>query len=329
VTGGPKATRSRRVMSCSDGPVEVGYVPVHSAPEVKDRPLVTLQTLGSSGQPTHRMCFDEAEAWELLASLHYVLGEEPTGTGERVIWRTALLHAIAAVERDYLDKRATQGAVDRIRALMSEQPTATKDESERVWVKLLPADGTFPCTGMNGCGQPANAALCDRFGNAFAFACCHSHLYGDLGHWRAVRAVLSMEGREPVFSHTVTGSAGGGGGAASAPKVDPATCDHPAVMAVDRYEYGAIVQRHCGVCGAEFTLSPTLGPPPGCSYCDRNEAWSPNASPKAPHSPTCPKVQPVGEPFYVCPCGREIYLTIGGGGGGGGPAEGTGVSGKV
>ena len=295
MTGGPKATRSRRVMSCSDGPVEVGYVPVHSAPEVKDRPLVMLQTLGSSGQPTHRLCFNEAEAWELFTSLGYVLGAELTGTGgTRVIWRNALL----------VDEPLTKAA-------------AASDE--RTWVKLRPADGTFPCTGASSCTQPANAALCNRFGSAFAFACSHSHLYGDLGHWRTVRAVLSMEGREPVFSHTTTGSAEGGGGAASArPPVDPAVCGHPASMEVCRYEYGVLVRRHCGACGVELTLSTTLGSLPGCSYCERNEAWSPETSPKAPHSPTCPRAQPVNEAFYACPCGRKFYLTVGGGGGNGG-----------
>ena len=76
MTGGPKATRMRRVLSVSDGPVEVGYVPVHSAPEVKDRPLVMLQTIKSDGWPGYRICFDAAEAKELLASLAWVLEVE-------------------------------------------------------------------------------------------------------------------------------------------------------------------------------------------------------------------------------------------------------------
>jgi ClpX C4-type zinc finger len=291
VTG--KATRVRRVTSCSDGTIEVGYVPVHSAPEVWDRPIVTLQTLGSSGQPTHRMCFELVEATELLASLTYVLGYDGTWQGVDAfavarVRKQALLDAIAAVERDYLDKRATADPVARIRALITDEPLteAAAASDERTWVKLRPADGTFPCTGASGCGQPANAALCDRFGSAFAFACCHSHLYGDLGHWRKVRAVLSMEGREPVFSHTVTGSAGGGGAAPAHPPADPATCDHPANLEVKRFEYGVLVERHCGACGGRLEVdpagrvsafarsaerpSPPYAPPDAkCSFCGK------------------------------------------------------------
>ena len=118
MTGGPKAERVRRVTSASDGPVEVGWVPEHSAPTVKDRPLVMLQTLSQrDGRPLFRLTFDEAEAWELHASLGYVLGAELMGLS---IWRNAILHAIAAVERDYLDKRVTDPFVERIRGLIDE-----------------------------------------------------------------------------------------------------------------------------------------------------------------------------------------------------------------
>jgi hypothetical protein len=359
VTGGPKATRVRRVESCSDGPVEVGYVPVHSAPEVWDNPLVMLQVIKSDGKPGYRMCFNEAEAWELLASLHYVLAVGPETLATRVskVRKEALLDAIAAVERDYLDKRVTEGAVARIRALLDEGPQGCPtcaagraweppekhgpgcvhvyscrfpvegkpcgkktyvvarggeyplypelcrehydklDESqsgwkekcyevkdpftrrilrevdrafgdfsggpresegsnERTWVKLRPADGFFICLGMSGCTQPANGALCDRFGKAYVFACCHSHLYGDFGHWRTVHAVLDMEGREPVLvPHTATGS-GGGGAAPVRRSVNSTACGHPAGTEVNRYEYGVLVERYCGVCGARFRALP-------------------------------------------------------------------------
>jgi hypothetical protein len=76
VTGGPKATRLRRVLSVSDGVVEVGWVPVHSVPEVRDNPLLMLQTLKSDGRASYRICFTESEARELLASLAWVLGYE-------------------------------------------------------------------------------------------------------------------------------------------------------------------------------------------------------------------------------------------------------------
>lgn len=79
MTGGPKAERVRRVTSVSDGPVEVGWVPEHSAPTVKDRPLVMLQSLSQrDGRPLFRFTFDEGEAWELYASLAYVLEAEVT-----------------------------------------------------------------------------------------------------------------------------------------------------------------------------------------------------------------------------------------------------------
>jgi hypothetical protein len=291
VTSGPKATRVRRVLSCSDGTIEVGWVPVHSMPEVKDRPLVMVQSLSRDGKhAVHRFCFDEAEAWELLASLHYVLAVGPETVATRVskVRKEALLEAVAAVERDYLDKRATADPAARIRALIVDEPLteAAAASDERTWVKLRPADGTFPCTGASGCGQPANAALCDRFGSAFAFACCHSHLYGDLGHWRKVHAVLGMEGREPVFSHTATGSAGGGGAAPAHPPADPATCDHPANLEVKRLEYGVLVERHCGACGGRLEVdpagrvsafarsaerpSPPYAPPDAkCSFCGK------------------------------------------------------------
>ena len=82
MTGGPKATKLRRVLSVSDGPVEVGWVPVHSAPEVRDNPLLMLQTLKSDGQPGYRICFTASEAFELLSALQFALyGDEGVGGG--------------------------------------------------------------------------------------------------------------------------------------------------------------------------------------------------------------------------------------------------------
>lgn len=80
MTGGPKATRSRRILSCSDGPVEVGYVPVHSAPEVTDQPFVSISTVSRvHGKPNFRINFSPAEAAELIAALQYALGSGALG----------------------------------------------------------------------------------------------------------------------------------------------------------------------------------------------------------------------------------------------------------
>ena len=150
MTGGPKAERVRRVTSASDGPVEVGWVPEHSAPTVKDRPLVMLQTLSQrDGRPLFRLTFDEAEAWELHASLGYVLGAELMALS---IWRNAILHAIAAVERDYLDKRVTDPFVERIRALIDDGERAMNvvDTSGYTFDTSIPAAGG----GGGGAGQP-------------------------------------------------------------------------------------------------------------------------------------------------------------------------------
>ena len=74
---GPKATRLRRVMSVSDGAVEVGWVPVHSAPEISDRPFVTLSTISQvHGKPNFRINFTPSEARELMESLAFVLEAE-------------------------------------------------------------------------------------------------------------------------------------------------------------------------------------------------------------------------------------------------------------
>ena len=152
MTGGPKAERVRRVTSASDGPVEVGWVPEHSAPTVKDRPLVMLQTLSQrDGRPLFRLTFDEAEAWELHASLGYVLGAELMGLS---IWRNAILHAIAAVERDYPDKRVTDPFVERIRGLIDEgvgeRAMNVVDTSGYTFDTSIPAAGG----GGGGAGQP-------------------------------------------------------------------------------------------------------------------------------------------------------------------------------
>lgn len=67
---GPTVTRSRHVLSLNHGPIEVGLVEVHSAPEVRDRPFVTIRN--------EKVCLnlEPAEAAELAVALTHAVGQE-------------------------------------------------------------------------------------------------------------------------------------------------------------------------------------------------------------------------------------------------------------
>ena len=72
-------------------------------------------------------------------------------------------------------------------------------KKERMWMRVNSGEA-FKCTGCAGCTEHATAILCDAQGNAYAGACCHSHLWGDLRHWKVPFAVVAMKDRVTFFA---------------------------------------------------------------------------------------------------------------------------------
>ena len=307
MTGGPKAERVRRVTSASDGPVEVGWVPEHSAPTVKDRPLVMLQTLSQrDGRPLFRLTFDEAEAWELHASLGYVLGAELMGLS---IWRNAILHAIAAVERDYLDKRVTDPFVERIRGLIDEgvKVEVVHPEVKPRSLDPLSLKATMTTEELTTLAHVAERAARSAPTSRSVLTAILEHQLTQLGLIVQVdgeasplvlyyeptdrgRKVLDLPRGERAMNVVDTSgytfdtsipAAGGGGGGAGQPTGGTGTsgrpwpCAHPVTL--DRKEYGVLVKRTCGVCGEVLAGSGGFGGSVGHRCTDnRNEPCTPD-----------------------------------------------------